>query len=830
MPIVHFFLWIVKSILFLFVRTSVKPSDIDSLNLDRQKPICFVLRDKSLSDLLVLDAVCRENDLPRPTRKLEAGAISSPRSVIYLTEKHDSLGRKQKPKQSDLLNRLVQAGSENQELDVQFVPVSIFWGRAPDNEDSLFKLLFADTWAVPGMFRKLFLILIQGRRTLVYFNEPVMLREVLNENLGEARTVKKISRILRVHFRRLREAVIGPDLSHRRTIMNNVLRRPAVLRAIDEEVASSNKSIKKVTASARAYADEIAADYSDSMIRAFATVLSWLWNKLYDGVNIHNLDRLAKVAKENEIIYVPCHRSHIDYLLLSYALYNNNLVPPHIAAGINLNLPVLGTILRGGGAFFLRRSFKGNKLYATVFNEYVSTVFERGFSMEYFIEGGRSRTGRLLHPRPGMLAMTLRSFMNSQRRPFVFVPVYFGYERIVEGGTYVNELYGKAKKKESLWDIFRTLRRIKSSFGKVHVNFGEAIPLAQLLDHAEPQWRNAEYDDETTPPWTHEFVDNLGERIMTHINNSAVVNPVNLISLALLATPKHAMDDNELASQLDLYLTLLREIPYSNSVIIPEIQGRDIIAYCERLEIIYRAKHPFGDIITLNEEKAVTLTYFRNNIIHLFVLPSLIACLITNNRHLPKQELLTLCQQVFPFMKSELFIHWDSDQLDGVISQYIKLMTKTGLLVQRGKELWTPEPRTAQYVSLSVLADTLKQTLERFYIVLEILQHIGSGKVNRQQMENLCHLMAQRMAMLHEFRTPEFSDKSLFKNFLQNLLDSNLLHLDEEGLILLDEQLSTSDWHSDRILSMEIRIAIQQVTHLEQAELEALKALTTSAS
>lgn len=827
MAIIHFFLWMARSILFLFTRTSTNPADFSQLKLDPQKPICYVLRDKSLADFLVVDAVCKEKGLPRPARSLAFGTFTSHRSVMYLTEKHNALGRKQKPKKSDLLEHLIESAAEHQELDIQLVPVSVFWGRAPDKENSLFKLLFADTWAVPGMLRKLFLILIQGRRTLVYFNDAVSLRDVLNENLGAERTAKKLSRVLRVHFRRLREAVIGPDLSHRRTIVNGLLRRPVVAKAIEDEARKSSTDVKKVATKARHYAAEIAADYSDSMIRAYEVVLSWLWNKLYDGVNINHLDRLTRVAKENEIIYVPCHRSHIDYLLLSYMLYRNNLVPPHIAAGINLNLPVLGTILRGGGAFFLRRSFKGNRLYSAVFNEYVSTVFERGFSMEYFIEGGRSRTGRLLGPRPGMLAMTLRSYLNSQRRSFVFVPVYIGYERIIEGRTYVNELHGKAKKKESLGDIFRTLRKIKGSFGKVHVNFGEPIALTQLLDAEQPDWRSMQYSDDNMPGWTSDFVDQLGDKIMTRINSAAVVNPVSLLSLTLLSTPKHAMDEKALAQQLDIYLGLLRGMPYSSSVIVPAIQGTDVIAYCERLEIVHRQKHAFGDILLLNEEKAVTLTYFRNNNIHLFALPSLIACLIANNRRLARSELVALCKQVFPFMKSELFIHWEASELDAVIDQYLALMVDANLLVQKGDEIWAPEPRSLEYVSLSVLATTLKQTLERFYIALEILLHIGSNRIRRPQLENLCHLMAQRMALLHEFSTPEFSDKSLFKNFIENLVNSELVYIDADGLLALDEQLLSSDWHSDRILSSEVRIAIQQVTHLEQ-DLESLKEVSAS--
>ncbi len=131
---------------------------------------------------------------------------------------------------------------------------------------------------------------------------------------------------------------------------------------------------------------------------------------------------------------------------------------PHIAAGINLNIPVVGRLLRKGGAFFIRRSFAGNALYTVVFMKYLAAIMARGHSLEYFIEGGRSRTGRLLHPKTGMLSMTVRSFLRDPVRPVVFVPVYFGYERIVEANTYISELSGAPKKKESWWDLLTSFR------------------------------------------------------------------------------------------------------------------------------------------------------------------------------------------------------------------------------------------------------------------------------------------------------------------------------------------------------------------------------------
>ena len=141
---------------------------------------------------------------------------------------------------------------------------------------------------------------------------------------------------------------------------------------------------------------------------------------------------MRKLALEgHEIVYVPCHRSHMDYLLLSYLLYHQGLVPPHIAAGINLNFFPVGSIFRSWGAFFIRRTFKGNRLYSTIFREYLAELFYRGYSVEYFIEGGRSRTGRLLEPKTGMMSMTIQALQRGLTRPISIVPVYIGYEHVL---------------------------------------------------------------------------------------------------------------------------------------------------------------------------------------------------------------------------------------------------------------------------------------------------------------------------------------------------------------------------------------------------------------
>ncbi|MEZ5509152.1 MAG: glycerol-3-phosphate 1-O-acyltransferase PlsB [Gammaproteobacteria bacterium] len=810
------FTWLFRKFLFLMVRTRVRPSAdaATTLHLDTSRPVVYVLKDESFADYLVVDQECQNLGLPRPADGLALEGLNLRNALVFLSQQ-GWFGQMTPDKQPKKMVALLDWLEQHPEQDVQLVPVSVFWGRAPNRENSIFKILFSDTWGVPGMFRKLFIIIAQGRETLVHFSEPMSVRQILSEGLPKERTVRKIARVLRTHFRRLREAAIGPDLSHRRTLVNTILHTPNVMAEIEAEARRSKSNEKKALAAARSYAEEIAADYSHPVIRLYLLVLTWLWNKLYDGVQVHGLDRLMKVAKDNEVIYVPCHRSHIDYLLMSYVVYVNGLVPPHIAAGVNLNMPVVGPILRRGGAFFMRRSFKGNRLYSAVFNEYLNLVFDRGFSVEYFIEGGRSRTGRLLDPRPGMLNMTIRSFLRLQRRPFVFVPVHFSYEKVLEGGTYLGELHGKAKKKESVFDIIRTVRKIKGTFGQVHVNIGEPIHLTPFLNRLNPDWQQQQYDDNEPPKWLSPSVDALGKQIITHINNAAVVNPVNLLSLVLLSCSKLAMDEKALAKQLDFYLAFLRRMPYSNIAVVPNITGADVIAYCERMGILSRRKHPLGDVLRLEEDNAMLMTYYRNNIIHMFALLALVACQVQNNRRLSRDTLIRLTQQMYPFMQTELYIHWQEQDVPAFVQQCVDLMIEFGYLNGDANEVWAPDQRSSEAMHLSILASTVKQSLERFYITIEILIKSGSGKLRRAQLEELCTLLAQRMSLLHEFSGPEFSDKALFKNFIQALLKNEMLWIDENGLLAFGEPLKQSHEDAHSLLSADARQSIQQIAGLD---------------
>jgi glycerol-3-phosphate O-acyltransferase len=797
--------WSVRKTLSLWVRVTIKPDDAAAAIVARQRPVCYVLERESQADLAVLRMVCAKAGLPRPDKAYfelirPAGLFSTRRAL----------------RAPRYLVQLVAAAAARPQFDVDLVPVAIFWGRAPHKEASLWRLLFTENWVLVGRFRKLLNVLVNGRNTLVNFGEPVRLRDALQEGMSEQRSVRWLLRNLRSTLRAQRASTIGPDLSHRRTLVTQLLKTADVRRVVRREMQVRGLTRRAALLAARKYAVEIAANYSQAFVRFMSVMLGWLWNRLFDGVDFEHVEKLNDIGDGAEIIYVPCHRSHMDYLLLSYVIYHKGFAVPHVAAGVNLNLPVIGRFLRKGGAFFLRRTFKGDAVYAAVFAKYLGIMMARGHPLEYFIEGGRSRTGRLLSPRTGMLSMSVRAYLRDPRRPVVFMPVYFGYERIVEGQTYIGELSGQPKEKESVIGLIKgVVAVLRSKLGKVHVNLGEPISLDALLCRHEPSWREAARDDdESRPGWVSEAVGDLANRINIEINAAAAVTPINLVAMAILATPRQALAEADLARQLELYQRLLREAPYGPLVTVTTDGPGQMIRYAESMGMLERQKHPLGDIMRMNAGNAVLATYYRNNILHLFAMPSLLACCFVSNAAMRTADIHRMVWRVYPYIAAELFLRWDEASVPAVTEELLETFARLNLLMADAErsEWRRPASTSLDAIRLSVLAQASIQTLERYYLAIALLLQAGSGSMTQAALEQRCHLMAQRMSVLYGLNSPEFFDKSLFRNFIDLLLRRNVIQAGEDGTLKFGEPLLAVGADAQLVLSEQIRHSILQVT------------------
>uniref|UniRef100_UPI003BA1BF9C glycerol-3-phosphate 1-O-acyltransferase PlsB n=1 Tax=Aeromonas sp. 604176 TaxID=2712052 RepID=UPI003BA1BF9C len=447
------------------------------------------------------------------------------------------------------------------------------------------------------------------------------------------------------------------------------------------------------------------------------------------------------------------------YLLLSYVIYHQGMVPPHIAAGINLNFWPAGPIFRHGGAFFIRRTFKGNPLYSTVFREYLNLLFAKGYSVEFFTEGGRSRTGRLLPPKTGMLAMTLQAMMRGLDRPVTLVPVYLGYEHVMEVNTYHNELKGSRKEKESFLQVLGILRKLRN-YGRGFVNFGEPLTLNSYLSEHIPDWKK-HIGEEERPEWMAGTVNNLAELLMTRINGAAAVNGLTLSALALLAAERHALTRDELQAQLNTYLDLLKAVPYSPQSTIPDEGAKTLLDQAMELNKFEVSEDKLGQIISLDRYQAILLTYYRNNILHLFAMPSLVAALIERCEGISRSEIMARCIDIYPLLKTELFLRYEEEELPALVDSLLDALQTQQLIETRDDGYWV---NPANQMRLLLLAESIQETLQRYAIVLTRV--LAQPHIEAEQLEADGLMMAERLGTLHGINAPEFFDQKLFSTLI----------------------------------------------------------------
>lgn len=761
--------------------------------LPAEDDLVYAFASMSTADVLLLEIIAAAQGLPLP--QAPVATLDEPRRYFFLNRPAGLWRRSTMRTLPPAMRRIEAKLAAAPGAELWLVPVSIFWGRAANKDRSWVRALLSEGWAMSSRLRRLLIFLFNRHDIIVQIGTPLAWHEMVatgTERGGGAGAqrpadllTRRTARLLRVKFRNQKVAALGPDLSHRRTLVAQILRSGQVTAAVEAEAAPGRG--EAVARRARQAARDIAADVSYPTVRFLDLLLTWFWNRVYDGVAVRGLDDVANLAETHTLVYAPCHRSHIDYLLLSYVLYHRGLMLPHIAAGDNLNMPVVGGMLRRGGAFFMRRRFRGDRVYAAVFAEYLYQVFRRGHSVEYFVEGGRSRTGRLLPAHTGMIQMTLDAHARGIPRPVAFVPVYFGYEKLVEASSYVEELRGAAKKRETVAGLLRSLKLARESFGMAQVSFGRAILLDDVLREGG------------SPP-----ARRIGERVLTGINACAAVNGVNLISLATLSMPRQAIEEQALLAQIDLIRDLLRRNAGRHGYWITEAPAKELVQRAEKLGLLRRETADGGsDILRHDDFTAVLMTWYRNNVLHVVAVPAFIACLVVNRRRpiLPA-TILRLFDTVFPFVARELQLP-PGDSAE----RWLAHLEDAGLMERRGYSLVAAEA-PAMRLALRLLANTVMETLERFYIAAARLTDAGEGVLDRAALLAACRATAARVSTLYGIDAPEFADVRLFEGFLQGLTEHGALTEDAAGRLAFSDGIGELLRAGRSVISPELRQAL----------------------
>lgn len=254
--------------------------------------------------------------------------------------------------------------------------------------------------------------------------------------------------------------------------------------------------------------------------------------------------------KKQSLIFLPCHRSHIDYVSLQVICYRLGIALPVVVAGDNLNFPVVGKFLQNAGGMFIRRSFGGDELYTSTVQSYVDAILKGGYNFECFIEGGRSRTGKLLQPKFGILGYLLDSLLSGRVEDAWIIPVSTQYDKVIETEGYVNELLGIPKQKENLWDFLSSSKVLSLKMGRVDVRFHDPWSLRGFMDEFVSKQAVVEPEQPATELRL-KMLKSLGYKVLGDINKVSVVMPTSLIGTVLLTLRGRGVGKSELARRIE---------------------------------------------------------------------------------------------------------------------------------------------------------------------------------------------------------------------------------------------------------------------------------------
>ena len=572
------------------------------------------------------------------------------------------------------------------------------------------------------------------RRAFLRVGKPFDLRAFLADRAGEADAAlaRKVRGTLYHHLSKELRAAVGPPLKAPSRVEEKVMRD----RHVRQVLAHVSRGRSKASAEREARRDlrEIASRYSPLFIDFVRPVLRFVFARLYERIEVDEkgIAEVRRLAVDNPIVLCPSHKSHVDYLILSYVFYENGLTPPHVAAGINLAFWPFGTIARWGGAFFIRRSFRGDKVYSATLRAYVKYLLRERFTQEFFPEGGRTRTGKLLFPKTGLFSMEVDAWLDGAANDVLFVPLAVDYERLVEGSSYARELAGGEKKKESFGDLLGTPRVLLRRYGRIYVQFGNPVSLRQLAEQRADLGAASLTleDDDREVDSKRGLVQQLANRVASGIAEVVTVTPVSLVATALLAHVRRGVSAEEVGRRVGLLRDLaakenarmaveLVDAPTDPQGPGPVGKALATLAADKAVAVRKAAGHVIYQVF---EEKRPFLDFHRNVTLSRFAALSLVAVAARSlPSGAPLEEVRDAVRWLSRLFKLE-FMYPVGTTFESVFNEKLAVLARLGLAGAEEGSLRLGKDRE----TLDFLADMIRPYLEAYRLAGETVRFAGN--------------------------------------------------------------------------------------------------------
>jgi glycerol-3-phosphate O-acyltransferase len=813
--------------------------------------VVYVLRNLSFVDFLALDHLTKRFDLPeirfandlglwvlepmgngwlnalRPRTAEDdasnlARAISSGASAaLFLKRPPNLLETRARGKiEGDALIRALFDIHRRGDARVLLVPQVFVWSRSAGTlGGNLSSALFGSSeW--PGQVRSVAQFLGNWRHATLRAGEPVDLRDFLAREAATGDDQVLVRRLTYTLLRRLereRRAILGPAQKPPDRLREEVLRSPKLQKVIADMAGEGPKERAIIAARAQAMLRELEARLDMNAVAAFERVITRSAARMFSAVEVDEagIDQLRACAKEGNLVLLPSHKSHMDYMVLSWLLYRHKLPLPLVAAGDNLNFFPMGPLFRRAGAFFIRRTFGGDRLYAAVVDAYVRRMLRDGSALEFFLEGGRSRTGKLLPPRLGLLSLVVDAALGVPARTTWFCPVSIGYERFVEEKAFVHELGGGEKEEENVGGLVRSIDVFVGRYGRLSVQFGKPLRLVDILLELDPAAKPQDIAS-LSPPKRRAVITRLAYRTMNEINAVTAVTAGSLVASALLAHDRPGLAHADLVKTCDrLTLTLRRRGARFSASLAERDRSTDTRSKALRdaIELFVRAgnvrTHFVGaePVYVVPPESRMSLDLAKNAIIHFFAARALIATALLAAPGPPvevgaaRDRVLALSR----LFKYEFMFRTDAP-FEKIFEEEILGMQRDGEIESSmagpgGAALLAPRDDGGRD-QIILYARLLENFVEGYRVAARGLAALLRTPLANKDLVKRALVTGKRMVLAGEISRPEAVSRPLIENAYASFVDQGYLARDS-GKVSLTESYATAG----AVATIESRVA-----------------------
>jgi glycerol-3-phosphate O-acyltransferase len=666
------------------------------------------------------------------------------------------------------------------EDDPLLVPVRVAW--LPKKRDGLRRVTIRDSFRIgdprdPNTFQQRAILAQDPDRARIIVGDPARRSEIERRwtepegrspadgtTLGEYVALKAWLALERSE-RRLR----GQRYKVPRFLEQDLFWSRPFQHGVQRLADSEGKPVKRMQQRTKRYLKEIAAQHSPYVIDLVNHVTQILIRTAHQSVDYSSteLREVFALGESDPLVFLPSHKSNFDHLVLQHVLFENGLPLNHTAGGINMNFFLVGPLLRRSGIFFIRREFKKNEPYKFVLRQYLDYLLEKRFALEWYIEGGRSRTGKLREPRLGLLSYVTDSYQRGIVEEVILVPVSINYDQIADVGSYAAEQRGREKQKESLMWAVKFITGLRRRHGSIHIRFGRPLPISTRIGR----------DDDLASPEGLLALPKVAFEVSTRINDATPITTTGLTTLALLSAGSRGFTLDEVMGILDPFLEFIqdRALPTTFGWAL----SRDaVLSGLEALEangVVERTEGLTETLWSIGPEEYLEAAYYRNTIIHFFVPIGItelaLALGVVEGGAMDEDAVIERAFELRDLLKFEFFFSSKKEYADEIRME-----------LDRYRIDGTAPPEAPVVVDVAAMQPAkspivLRPFLEAYFVVASALMTFGDEPTTSKALEKASLPMGEQLYHRGEIKNHEAVSTTLFSSGVELAENRGLLDL-----------------------------------------------------